>query len=290
MAAYSMYDLGCPMWANDKWKGSLFRDDCRSSEFLAQYARYFNSVEGNTTFYADPSAETIARWCSQVPADFRFMLKVPKRISHDMMDGWPEELQRWLELMTPLKTKLGAIQLQLPARFGPRDLPELATMLEIIRAQFACVVEVRHPEFFEKGAAEQALHQVLRGFGCERLCFDSRALFSVAATTPALLDAQAKKPRLPVHVVALTQNPVVRFIGVDDLETNRQFYAPWLIKVATWLKQGLRPALYFHTPDNQFAPLLARQFALDLWHQLQVPHPCLELWPCEQQPQQTSLF
>lgn len=278
------------MWANDKWKGSLFRDDCRSSEFLAQYARYFNSVEGNTTFYADPSPETVERWCQQVPADFGFMLKIPKRISHDAIEQWPQELRRWLALIAPLTPHIRAIQLQLPARFGPTSLSELATMLEIIRSHYPCVVEVRHPEFFQKGAAEQALHQVLRGFGCERLCFDSRALFSVAPTTPALIDAQAKKPRLPVHVVALTDKPVVRFIGLDDLAANRVFYAPWLSKVADWIQQGLRPALYFHTPDNQLAPHLARQFAMDLWQQAQIPHPCLETWPCEQQPQQSSLF
>lgn len=290
MAAYSMYDLGCPMWANDKWKGSLFRDDCRSSEFLAQYARYFNSVEGNTTFYADPSPDTVARWSVQVPADFGFMLKVPKRLSHDVIDDWPAQLQQWLCLLLPLKPQIRSIHLQLPARVGPAALGELAAMLEHIRNHYPCVVEVRHPDFFDKGPAEQALHQLLRSLSCERLCFDSRALFSVQPTTPALRDAQAKKPRLPVHVVALTERPVVRFIGLDDIAANQAFYAPWLGKVATWVQQGLRPALYFHTPDNRLAPQLARQFATDLLAQHQISHPCLAAWPCELQPQQSSLF
>lgn len=290
MATYFMYDLGCPMWANDKWKGSLFRDDCRPSEFLAQYARYFNSVEGNTTFYADPTPETITRWSQQVPADFGFMLKIPKRITHDMPMQWPQELRQWLALVAPLTPRIRTLHVQLPARFAPNRLSELATALEIIRPSFPCVVEVRHPDFFDKAASEQALHVLLREFACERLCFDARALFSVMPTTPALLDAQAKKPRLPVHVVALSQSPVVRFIGLDDLAANREFYTPWLAKLASWIQQGLRPAMYFHTPDNRLAPHLARQFAHDLQQGFQIGHPCLAPWPSELKPQQANLF
>ena len=70
------------MWANERWKANLFPNNSRSTDFLAHYSRYFNTVEGNTTFYADPNAETILRWAATVPADFRFSLKVPKRLSH----------------------------------------------------------------------------------------------------------------------------------------------------------------------------------------------------------------
>ena len=54
-----MYYLGCPMWANERWKGNLFPNQSRSADFLAHYSRYFNSVEGNTTFYADPTPATV---------------------------------------------------------------------------------------------------------------------------------------------------------------------------------------------------------------------------------------
>ncbi len=278
------------MWANERWKGSLFPENCRSSEYLAHYSRYFNAVEGNTTFYADPSPATIERWAASVPADFRFSLKIPKRLSHQVHPEPIAELRQWLERLKPLQKQVGFIHLQLAES---NRLPEPEKLLEFINEinQFAaCCVEVRHLNFFDKAQHEQLLHQILRSTNAERMCFDSRALFSVTANTAELVDAQAKKPRLPVHAVALTDNPAFRFIGVDDLAINRQFYQPWLGKMQQWLLEGKTPYAFFHTPDNKFAPELARQFAQDLFALTGENHPVLAPWPQVSTPIQQGLF
>lgn len=272
-----MYYLGCPMWANQRWRGSIFQHDSQPATFLSQYGRFFNAVEGNTTFYAAPSAEMIARWDEQTTADFRFNFKVPKSISHQL--ATISELNNWLTLIRPLAAKIGFIHLQLPSSAGPEQLPYLSLLLESIRTEHQCALEVRHPAFFDKAQQQQALHQLLRATQTERLCLDSRALFSVAADTPALIDAQQKKPRLPVHAVALTQQPVFRFIGLDTLADNRPFYQPWLQKMLQWCNQGCTPYAFFHTPDNAQAPLLARQFASDFFQLSGINHPVLAPWP-----------
>ena len=59
------YYLGCPGWGTKTWVGKLFPPGTRSTEFLERYARVFNTVEGNTTFYALPPADTVARWRDQ---------------------------------------------------------------------------------------------------------------------------------------------------------------------------------------------------------------------------------
>jgi uncharacterized protein YecE (DUF72 family) len=272
-----MYYLGCPMWANSRWRGNLFLKDSQPATFLSQYGRFFNAVEGNTTFYADPSQEMIARWDEQSCEQFRFNFKVPKSISHQLAPK--EELTSWLDLVRPLSKKIGFIHLQLPATYGPEQLPRLSSLLEQIRSEHACALEVRHPAFFDKAQHQQALHQLLRATQTERLCLDSRALFSVTADTPALMDAQQKKPRLPVHALAITNQPVFRFIGLDDLAANRPFYQPWLLKMQLWCAQGLTPYAFFHTPDNTLAPLLARQFAADFAEMTGESHPVLAPWP-----------
>ena len=61
------YYLGLPLWSNTHWKGSLFGADAKPADFLAQYAQVFNAVEGNTTFYAVPSAEMVSRWLAMTP-------------------------------------------------------------------------------------------------------------------------------------------------------------------------------------------------------------------------------
>lgn len=274
----NMLYLGCPMWANPKWKGSLFPQNSLSGDFLSHYSRYFNSVEGNTTFYADPSAETVQRWATQTAEDFRFTLKVPQRISHQQVDNIPQQLAQWLQLVAPLQQKLALIHLQLPARSGPQQLTSIAGLLEQICSEHRCAVEVRHAAFFDKAQHEVALHKLLQRFNAERVVFDSRALFAVAATDDALAEAQRKKPRLPVHAISFTDTPMLRFIGTNDMQHNRQFYQPWLNKIRQWLEQGKTPFCFFHTPDNALAPQLCRLFAQDLGAE----HACLTPWPEEQ--------
>ena len=79
------YYLGCPGWGVKTWVGRLFPGGTRPTEFLERYARVFNTVEGNTTFYALPAAETVARWRDQVPDGFRFCFKFPRTITHDRL-------------------------------------------------------------------------------------------------------------------------------------------------------------------------------------------------------------
>lgn len=49
---------------------------------LADYARYFNCIEGNTTFYALPSVDSVLRWRDMTSDSFRFCFKFPAIISH----------------------------------------------------------------------------------------------------------------------------------------------------------------------------------------------------------------
>jgi uncharacterized protein YecE (DUF72 family) len=273
-----MLYVGCPVWANPQWKNLIFNSNLESSDFLANYSRYFNSVEGNTSFYADPSPQTIQRWASQSSENFRFTLKVPQRLSHQFHQFQPEELLPWIDLITPLAHKLALLHLQLPAFFSPAHLNWLKQMLNTLCSSFAVAVEVRHPLFFDKKEYEINLNRLLRDFNAERVIFDSRALFSVPATTAALQDAQRKKPYLPVHAIALSQSPMLRFVGTDDMELNRHYYQPWLGKIRQWLDQGKTPFCFFHSPDNTTAPLLARHFVSDLG----VEHPLLAPWPQEQ--------
>nr|MBP8220465.1 DUF72 domain-containing protein [Aeromonadaceae bacterium] len=120
-------------------------------------------------------------------------------------------------------------------------------------------LEVRHPDFFAKGEAERALNRLLMEQGVNRVMLDSRPLFSVPATTATLVDAQGKKPRLPVHLLATASAPMVRFIGLPDPAANHPFLPSWLPHWRQWLAEGKDLYLYIHTADNAQAPELARQ-------------------------------
>ncbi|ANF23718.1 DUF72 domain-containing protein [Stutzerimonas stutzeri] len=253
------YFLGCPSWNDAAWRGSLYPPGLPASEYLARYCSVFNTVEGNTTLYAWPSVQKIERWAALMPEGFRFCAKLPREISQAPNLYEVEDLIRsFRTLLAPLGARVTPFWLQLPASFGPARLAELAQLIETLDRPLA--VEVRHSAFFAKGEEERALNRLLHERGVERICMDTRALFSCQSSDPALLHAQSKKPRLPVRPAAFSESPQLRFVGHPALEANDRFMAPWLGKVADWIEAGKRPHVYLHTPDNRLAPELAMRF------------------------------
>ncbi|QTL35252.1 DUF72 domain-containing protein [Pseudoalteromonas viridis] len=282
-----MLYLGCPQWSSAHWKGRFFSSDCKTADMLGEYAQIFNSVEGNTSFYANPKPDTIATWSNAVPENFRFTFKIPKKISHELaLSQYQRELKHWLTLFSPLFSRLGMVLLQLPASCSPSYLGRIADFIDQFPKELTLGIEVRHRAFFAKGDAEKRFNQLLMHTGVNRIIMDTRPLFSESPSTPAIIDAQQKKPRVPVNVIATAQAPVLRFVGCSDLAANKAFYAPWLSKIRYWLKEGRTPYIFFHTADNYDAPLLARQFVRDLG----VEHPVLDPFVAEKQPSQQLLL
>ena len=83
-------------------------------------------------------------------------------------------------------------------------------------------------------------------------------------TSAAEREAWTKKPRLPRRERALTDRPVVRYIGRDDNARTIAGWQPWLDAVAVWLREGRSPTVFIHTPDNVDALELARRFYDDV--------------------------
>lgn len=272
-----MIYIGLPQWSHPKWARLGITS-------LEQYAQHFNCVEGNTTLYALPKAEIVARWFEQTHDDFRFCFKFPATISHNAALRNCGDLSReFFTRLAPLETRIGQYWLQLPATFGPRDLPALWQFLDALPAGFTYGVEVRHPAFFAKGDDEQQLNRGLHQRAVNRVILDSRPVHSVTARGPAALDAQRKKPRLPVHAVVTAHHPLVRFIGSDDMAQNHELFRIWLQTLPKW-SQSTTPYLFLHTPDIAHAPTLVDT----LWADLRAVLP--DVGPAPSIPQQTSLF
>ncbi|WP_145137435.1 DUF72 domain-containing protein [Pseudomonas duriflava] len=278
------YYIGCPSWSDAAWRGSLYPMSTRTAEFLSRYANVFNAVEGNTTFYAEPSAETVRRWAELMPLHFRFCVKFPRDISHDGdLRERLHQAQSFMQLMAPLGERVMPYWLQFPSGFGPQRLGELADFLDALPSSGRIAVEVRHDEFFSKGWAERELNGLLFERNVERIGLDSRALFSSEPTTAAIRDAQAKKPRVPVRVPAFTQSPQIRFIGRLELEANDFYLGPWVDKFAEWIGEGRTPYIFLHTPDNRQAPELAMRFHAQLQTRLpELPSLSIMAEPVEQ--------
>jgi uncharacterized protein YecE (DUF72 family) len=249
------------MWAHRPWVGRWLPSDTASGHELHPYSRLLNSVEGNTTFYASPAPDTVARWAEQAHPDFRFVFKVPRVITHDRrLRDVDDELRSFLELIEPLTPVIGALTLQLPASFAPIDLPVLDAMLHRLpREPWRWSVELRHPSFFESPERDAA-DAVLSRNGAERVLLDSRPLYARPPMSEAGRQTWGKKPRVRALTDAITDQPIVRIIGSDHPDVTAAGLHDWLPIVADWLLDGRTPTVFVHTPDNLDAPMLARGF------------------------------
>jgi uncharacterized protein YecE (DUF72 family) len=253
--------VGCAMWTHKAWTGHVLPRGAGAGERLRFYAAWCNAVEGNTTFYATPAASTVQSWARQTDQDFRFVVKLPKIITHERrFSGIDTELQEFLTAMEPLGPRMHAIWVQLPSSFTPADVPALDQLLRRLPRAHRYAVEVRHPAFFTDPAGARRLEQVCAVTGTEWVTFDTTTFFARPPSSEAERESWERKPRLPRRAEALTDRPVVRYLGRDaDAETIAG-WQPWAGVVAGWLREGRSPTFFVHTPDNTSAPDLARRF------------------------------
>jgi uncharacterized protein YecE (DUF72 family) len=279
------YYLGCPGWGVKSWVGRLFPTGTRPTEFLERYAQVFNSVEGNTTFYALPEPATVERWREQVPADFRFCFKFPREVTHDkLLIDCAVEVATFLDRVAPLGDKLGTLMLQLPPRFDGASLPRLRVFLAALPAGLAYAVELRHDSFFRPGPDETAALELLREHRVDLVTMDARGVH--AGKSLALAEVRARKPRLPVLIRTTAEQPIVRCVPHEQLDAARHFVEPWAAQVAHWIGEGKRPYFFMHAPDDTFAPENAYAFHAMVRRHLDVG----ELPPWPGGPRQLSLL
>ncbi|MDQ2639815.1 MAG: DUF72 domain-containing protein [Pseudomonadota bacterium] len=128
---------------------------------LQRYAARLAGVEINTSFYRDHSRDTYARWAAQVPAGFRFSLKLPRQITHDQrLRAVRRPLEAFLQATSVLGRRRGPLVVQLPPSlpFEPRVARRFFALLRECHAGHV-VCEPRHPAWFTP-AAEALLTQL----------------------------------------------------------------------------------------------------------------------------------
>ena len=140
---------GTSGYAYKAWKGSFYPADLPEKQMLHYYAGQFSSVEINNTFYRMPTASLLQTWAGEVPADFRFVLKAPQRITHlARLKDADEEVAYLLDVSTTLKERLGALLFQLPPSLK-KDAARLRDFLALLPGAPRVAFEFRHPSWFD---------------------------------------------------------------------------------------------------------------------------------------------
>jgi uncharacterized protein YecE (DUF72 family) len=191
-------------WYPDEVKGD-------AEARLRYYAERFPAVEVNATFYALPTAETVAAWARRTPEDFRFYVK-----AHQVVSGHPSEPGRLppplrelpyeadrrgrirrpsrelrdavvdglLEALGPMGPKLGGVLLQLPpfVAAGDRQRAEVARIIDRFRP-VRVAVEFRHRSWVAPGEREATM-ATLGERGAAYVCVDAPRLETASAMPP----------------------------------------------------------------------------------------------------------
>jgi uncharacterized protein YecE (DUF72 family) len=144
--------LGTQGWNYDAWVGPFYPIGTRPSDYLSLYARAFDTVEVDSTFYATPSAKTVRDWAARVPDGFTFALKLPKEISHENRLRDPSGLApQFFDRARELGGKLGPILIQLGPDFTPDERPALAGFLSLLPRDLQFAVELRQRGWIDEG-------------------------------------------------------------------------------------------------------------------------------------------
>ena len=177
--------IGGSSWKYEGWLGQIYRRERYLSrgrfskkifeaECLREYSEVFPTVCGDFAFYQFPAPEFWSKLFGLVPEHFRFAFKVPEQITCKVFPSHPrygaqagrenpsfldagvfEEM--FVRPLLPHRPKTALLIFEFGA-FGPRsfhETSEFADRLDPFLAQlppeFRYAVEIRNPEFLEKG-------------------------------------------------------------------------------------------------------------------------------------------
>ncbi len=156
--------IGCQGWNYDDWvtppaaQPVFYPHGTRSVDMLALYARAFDTIEVDSTFYAVPANSTIDLWARRTPPGFTFSLKLPQAITHEatLRASGDEILNEFCTSARRLKDKLGVPLVQLPPQFEATDenVAALRRFLPRLPRDMRFAVEFRHSGWAQAEIAE----------------------------------------------------------------------------------------------------------------------------------------
>jgi uncharacterized protein YecE (DUF72 family) len=141
--------VGCSGWNYRHWRERVYPKGLPANRWLEHYARLFDTVEVNTTFYRLPNRSAVEGWAAQTPPGFVFAVKASRYLTHvrrlsDLATG----IERFYDRIEPLveARKLGPVLWQLPPTFR-RDDERLEAALAALPPGRHCF-EFRHESWF----------------------------------------------------------------------------------------------------------------------------------------------
>ncbi len=153
--------IGTAGWSYPDWEGIVYpRPKPKNFDPLEYLAKFFKTIEINSTFYRPPSSKSSESWVRRVEnnPEFKFTAKLHKKFTHERKDITSDDEKQFKTGIDPLldSGKLGCILVQFPwsFKFTPENSQYLKRLLPLFR-EYPLVIEVRHSSWDNELVYEQ---------------------------------------------------------------------------------------------------------------------------------------
>ncbi|MCL6273428.1 DUF72 domain-containing protein [Muricauda sp. 2012CJ35-5] len=234
----SNFYIGCAKWNRQDLKNFYPRG---TKDELVYYASQFNSIELNATFYRIFPPDQYQKWYDRTPANFRFFPKMINRVSHlrRLNDKVYEITDRYLEVTTLLREKMGTIFLQLHGNFGPKNWDRVERYVNYWPKEIPLAMEFRHKDWYADNSIAGDLYYLLKENNIAHV----------------LVDTAGRRDLM--HMRLSNNEAFVRYVGANH-PTDYDRLDDWITRLQQWKSKGLTNIHFFvHQNLELESPLLS---------------------------------
>jgi uncharacterized protein YecE (DUF72 family) len=234
--------VGCAKWGRKDWVGKIYPKGTKEADFLTHYARHFNCIELNATFYRMPTESQAAGWRAKVGKDFQFCPKFTDQITHIKRLKDAQQLtDRFLQGVAGFGENLGPVFLMPHPGMGPKTLETLEAFIQSLPQDIRLFVELRHPEWFENQEAFEKVFNMLE----------------LHKAGSIITDASGRRDC--VHMRLTTPEAFIRFVGNGLHPTDYTRVDDWVQRIKKWMEEGIEKVYFFmHQHEELHSPELCK--------------------------------
>ncbi|MHA2036785.1 MAG: DUF72 domain-containing protein [Promethearchaeota archaeon] len=143
--------IGTAGWDYKDWVGPFYPKQLEKARFLPYFSKIFDIVEINSTFYNLPSESMVINWKNRVPENFRFIVKVWQKITHNLHEPDIElNISNFFSILSLLNPKIEHFLLQFPPwfKYTESHLRKLELLLKEIPSEYKYIIELRDNSWF----------------------------------------------------------------------------------------------------------------------------------------------
>ena len=144
--------IGTAGWDYKDWVGSFYLKKLIRSQFLTFFSKFFEIVEINSSFYNIPSKKMVKNWNERVPENFRFIIKIWQKISHNLNDPDLDlYVSEFFHRFKPLYEKISGFLMQFPPwfKYSKTHLLKLISLIKSFPLKCKLIIELRNNSWFK---------------------------------------------------------------------------------------------------------------------------------------------